>query len=219
VGLTSTELIFHGSSNILHPTEITPPASNNNLNGVISISLGLFFILCVALVFRPKITLQPTKFFEIAVSQPTPTIAMVVTEKIMLQTPGVESLVVFAVTPTVAQDNLSTSQNAGSCIYAIQIGDTIQSVATRFKVSEDSLKLRNPLVNNGVFAVRQQIRIDSSCCLPIENQGYSYYVVQGETLYTIAKQHLTSVDAIVRANNLSDPGYIQAGQMLCIPSP
>lgn len=185
VGLTSTELIFHGSSNILHPTEITPPASNNNLNGVISISLGLFFILCVALVFRPKITLQPTKFFEIAVSQPTPTIAMVVTEKIMLQTPGVESLVVFAVTPTVAQDNVFTSQNAGSCIYAIQIGDTIQSVATRFKVSEDSLKLRNPLVNNGVFAVRQQIRIDSSCCLPIENQGYSYYVVQGETLYNL----------------------------------
>jgi putative chitinase len=42
-------------------------------------------------------------------------------------------------------------------------------------------------------------------------------VQSGETLGLIAAQYGTTVDAIVRANGLSDPNYIYVGQQLTIP--
>jgi len=44
-----------------------------------------------------------------------------------------------------------------------------------------------------------------------------YRVRTGDTLWSIAQQHSTSVDAIIAANRLSSP-KIKAGQMLVIPS-
>ena len=45
----------------------------------------------------------------------------------------------------------------------------------------------------------------------------SHTVVWGDTLYALAAQYSTSVDAIARANNLSDPTFIRVGQVLTIP--
>ncbi|OCL25763.1 peptidoglycan-binding protein [Orenia metallireducens] len=44
------------------------------------------------------------------------------------------------------------------------------------------------------------------------------YVVQaGDTLYKIARRYRTTVDAIVDANNLDNPDYLEVGQKLIIP--
>ncbi|MGE6230167.1 LysM peptidoglycan-binding domain-containing protein [Paenibacillus sp. GbtcB18] len=44
------------------------------------------------------------------------------------------------------------------------------------------------------------------------------YVVQpGDTLYLIANRHNTTVEALLRANNLSAP-YVYVGQTLYIPA-
>jgi LysM repeat protein len=49
-------------------------------------------------------------------------------------------------------------------------------------------------------------------------QGQVYVVQQGDTLYSIARTHGVSVDAIKQANGLtSDEIYI--GQQLIIPAP
>ncbi len=47
----------------------------------------------------------------------------------------------------------------------------------------------------------------------------SFAVVQwGDTLYRIAARHGTTVDVLVRANNLPNPNFVYAGQRLVIPS-
>lgn len=45
----------------------------------------------------------------------------------------------------------------------------------------------------------------------------TYTVVSGDTLWAIAEQFSTTVDALVAANNLADPSAIQIGQVLTIP--
>jgi LysM repeat protein len=47
----------------------------------------------------------------------------------------------------------------------------------------------------------------------------TYVVKQGDTPVAIAQQHHVSVDALLRANNITDPRSLQVGQTLRIPSP
>jgi len=47
--------------------------------------------------------------------------------------------------------------------------------------------------------------------------GFPYVVRWGDTLWAIALRFGTTVEAIVRANNIADPNYIWAGQTLIIP--
>ena len=45
----------------------------------------------------------------------------------------------------------------------------------------------------------------------------TYTVVAGDTLWAIAQQFGTTVEAIAAANNISNPGAIEIGQVLTIP--
>jgi murein DD-endopeptidase MepM/ murein hydrolase activator NlpD len=45
----------------------------------------------------------------------------------------------------------------------------------------------------------------------------TYVVVTGDTMYSIAKKHGVSVDAVLWANNLTDPNVLKLGQKLVIP--
>ncbi|MFM9941719.1 MAG: LysM peptidoglycan-binding domain-containing protein [Hyphomicrobiaceae bacterium] len=54
---------------------------------------------------------------------------------------------------------------------------------------------------------------------PIVAPGTTVVVAKGETLYAIARRHNVSMDALMRANNLSAVNNkIQAGQTLIIPA-
>lgn len=48
--------------------------------------------------------------------------------------------------------------------------------------------------------------------------GNTHTVRQGDTLTSIARDHNTTVNAIVQANNLANPNLIRVGQVLTIPS-
>jgi LysM repeat protein len=53
---------------------------------------------------------------------------------------------------------------------------------------------------------------------PAQAQEQVHIVKNGETMWSIAAQHGTTVDAIARANGLANPRFIYAGQRLTIPS-
>jgi len=48
-------------------------------------------------------------------------------------------------------------------------------------------------------------------------QGYEHVVRSGETVSTIARQYGTTVNAIVEANELTNPNSIRVGQILFVP--
>jgi len=52
---------------------------------------------------------------------------------------------------------------------------------------------------------------------PAEGGGKYYEVKSGDSLYEIAKKHGTTVDELVKLNNLKDKKYIYAGQKLLLP--
>ncbi len=55
---------------------------------------------------------------------------------------------------------------------------------------------------------------------PAEAASPPVHVVQrGETLYSIARRYGTTVEALMRANGLTDPTRIYAGQRLVVPAP
>jgi LysM repeat protein len=50
------------------------------------------------------------------------------------------------------------------------------------------------------------------------SSGFYYTVQPGDTLYSIARRHGTTVDAIAQANGILNPAYIRVGQALLIPT-
>lgn len=144
---------------------------------------------------------------------------------IVFPTPTVIPVNTIEIVPFTATSTLEVitfqneNQSPNYCMYVIQAGDNLQSVASFFKVSENQIKSENPLVADNVFIANQLIKINTSCCTAINNNGFSYSVLPNDDLYSLATKFSTSVEAISSANNLAIPQYIQTGQMLCIPYP
>ena len=53
---------------------------------------------------------------------------------------------------------------------------------------------------------------------PSAQPGATYQVQPGDTVFSIARRFGTTVEAIVAANSLADPGEIEVGQVLVIPA-
>jgi LysM repeat protein len=53
---------------------------------------------------------------------------------------------------------------------------------------------------------------------PPAGVGFPYVVQWGDTVYSIARRFGVPPDAIVQANNLANPNFIRAGQVLIIPT-
>lgn len=67
----------------------------------------------------------------------------------------------------------------------------------------------------------QYIKVDTAATTttqPVTSTATKYYVKSGDTLSKIAKEYNTTVDALVKANNISNPSLINVGQVLTIPT-
>ncbi len=102
--------------------------------------------------------------------------------------------------------------------YIVQPGDTIWSIAVRFNTTVEAIAAANRLINPNFIYVGQKLIIPSPGQVPAQVSRPKIHIVQyGETLTSIAFRYGTTVEAIMRANNLPNPNFIYVGQRLIIP--
>ena len=99
--------------------------------------------------------------------------------------------------------------------YIVKSGDTLYGISNQYGVSVvDLLKLNN-LSSGSVIKVGQTIIIpNNSGNNP--NTTFNYTVKKGDTLYGIARMYKTSVQELVKLNNLVNSD-LSVGQILKIP--
>jgi LysM repeat protein len=140
-----------------------------------------------------------------------------------------------AANPPVSQtsDSYDTSTYNSSGTYVVQPGDTLFGVAQRYGTTVQALAAANGLANDIIYA-GQVLNLsggdggnysnqpyDQPTFQPpagINNSGNFHVVAPGETLYSIALQYNSSVDAIASTNRIDYPFTINVGQQLAIPA-
>ena len=95
--------------------------------------------------------------------------------------------------------------------YIVRVGDSLASIAAAFHSTVSAIAAANGVFNVDVIYVGQPLQI------PSVPQVYSYWVVYGDTLGTIAARYGTSVAAIASTNGISNPSLIYPGMLLRIP--
>ena len=80
--------------------------------------------------------------------------------------------------------------------YKVQKKDNVASIAKKFGVSQDTIKMNNTDVMNG------RLKVGSTLTFPSQN-GLYYKIQKGETLSKIAKKYGISVVDIVDNNNIN----------------
>ena len=94
--------------------------------------------------------------------------------------------------------------------YTVTKGDTLYSIARKYNLTVDQLKLMNNITNN-TLSIGQKLIIGET------KSSNSYTVQKGDTLYGIARLYNITVDELKNANNLTS-NSLSIGQTLIIPS-
>lgn len=100
--------------------------------------------------------------------------------------------------------------------YTVKKGDTLWKISRRYGVSIEKIASINNIQNPNLIFPRQQLRI------PIANttgggQNTLYYRVRrGDSLWRIARRYRTTVNNLVRLNNIRNPRLIYVGQIIRI---
>ena len=95
--------------------------------------------------------------------------------------------------------------------YQVVSGDTLWSIAKKFNTTVDELKRINNL-DTTLLKIGQILKISE----PIETNVNTYVVKKGDTLYSIAKIFGTTVDDIIKLNDLISTN-LSIGQNIKIP--
>lgn len=106
----------------------------------------------------------------------------------------------------------SSGSNGGggsSITYVVKPGDTLYAIASRYNTTVNEIQRFNNLTST-VLSIGQVLQIPSS-----SNNYITYVVQRGDTLFSIASRYNTTVDAIMRLNNLTS-NVLSIGQVLRI---
>lgn len=101
-------------------------------------------------------------------------------------------------------------ENGGVKIYEVKEGDTISSIATRYKITVNTIIWANDIDNIDSIKPGDKLFI-----LPVA--GISYKIKQGDTLEAIAQKYKANKEKIIAFNDLPADESIKEGQEIIIP--
>ncbi|MDA0257031.1 MAG: LysM peptidoglycan-binding domain-containing protein, partial [Chloroflexi bacterium] len=121
--------------------------------------------------------------------------------------------------------------------YLVQPGDTLSELAETWHTDTTAIASANEITNPNLLYVGQRLRVPRSGAAivsapttpsapaapmpgspaPATPPPASYLVRPGDTLWALARERGTTVEAIARANGIADASHIWVGQLLRIP--
>lgn len=115
--------------------------------------------------------------------------------------------------------------------YTVVAGDSLSAIAQRFGVSVETLVQLNNISDPNTLVLGQQLKIPGTAPAATGGTapgttggattagGTTTYIVQaGDTLSAIARRFGTTVQELVRLNNLANPDLLSLGQQLIVPA-
>ena len=95
-------------------------------------------------------------------------------------------------------------------LYMVKDGDTIESIATKFKTVPEVIKK----INNDTDIVANNVIKVPKCC----SKNFDYYAVdKGDTLYEIANNNNIDPTLLAQLNGINMDDYIYPNQVLLVP--
>jgi LysM repeat protein len=144
-------------------------------------------------------------------------------------------------TPTITSTSTTTPSRTPSApfLYTVQEGDSLAAIATKFSLGNDGIPLillLNPFdaaSGNGIdpatqivypgqqiFIPNPDLKLPTATPIPAnlaKGTIVNYLVQSGDSLAAIASKFNSTIDDIVKANNLADANAIAVGETLKIP--
>lgn len=120
-----------------------------------------------------------------------------------------------------------TSRGRPGAVHRVRSGETLASIAKRYRLSVRQLLAWNDIGPKTKLRVGQRIRLGSvgsvapksrSAVKKGSSASRAHVVRRGETLSALAKRYGTTVEALMQANGLRSSRGLQAGTRLTIPS-
>ena len=105
----------------------------------------------------------------------------------------------------------STNDDNSGNTYTVKLGDSLWSIANKYNTTVNELKSLNNLSSDSL-QIGQVLKVPSSV-----NNGNTYTVKSGDSLWNIANRYGISVAELKSLNNLSGD-VLQIGQVLNVPS-
>ncbi|GAA4436683.1 hypothetical protein GCM10023091_14850 [Ravibacter arvi] len=101
------------------------------------------------------------------------------------------------------------STDGKSYVHTAASGETISSIATRYNLTQQTLKSLNPSIKEGGLKSGQKVNVRVQAV---------HTVGPGDILRVVGKKYGVSVDLIMRANN-KNKNFAERGEKLVIPFP
>ena len=108
--------------------------------------------------------------------------------------------------------------------HIVQRGEYLATIAAQYGVTVNAIIQANALRNPNLLTPGQKLIIPATGAAPTAPAGIAtpsatrvHVVARGETLQSIARRYGVTVQALISANQISNPNLIQVGQKLVIP--
>lgn len=189
---------------------------------VILVLGGIFLSLAENLPAAATPTLIPPTF-PLSFPTPTATVVSVLPSETLTATQTALSSATASVLPSLTLPPTSCTPPSGWIRITIPTGDTVYSLAQRYKTSADSLSAANCLSavdvpGGSVLYVPPVPTVTVIPCGPPAGWVRNYIVQPGDTLFRIALSYNITYPQLQRANCMGSSTTIYTGQRLWVPN-